>query len=38
MKLEIGGRHPTTDLVEYSDIDLHWSDARGYTRKDGAAY
>jgi uncharacterized cupin superfamily protein len=36
--LEIGGRHPTTDLVEYSDIDLKWSDARGYTSKEGAAY
>jgi uncharacterized cupin superfamily protein len=36
--LEIGGRQPGTDRVEYSDIDLKWSDARGYTTKDGAAY
>ena len=33
--LEIGSRRPETDVVEYPDTDLRWSDATGYTRRDG---
>ena len=36
--LEIGGRHPDRDTVDYPDIDLRWSDATGYARKDGRKY
>jgi uncharacterized cupin superfamily protein len=32
--LEIGSRHPATDITEYPDIDLRWT-ANGGTRKDG---
>jgi uncharacterized cupin superfamily protein len=36
--LEIGSRRPDDDIVEYPDIDLHWSDATDYTRKDRKPY
>jgi uncharacterized cupin superfamily protein len=36
--LEIGGRNPERDVVDYPDIDLYWSDATGYARKDGTKY
>jgi hypothetical protein len=32
--LEIGSRHPETDITEYRDIDLRWTPTGG-TRKDG---
>jgi uncharacterized cupin superfamily protein len=31
--LEIGGRHPDRDAVDYPDIDLRWTPATGYTGK-----
>jgi len=36
--LEIGSRRPDDDIVEYPDIDLHWSGATDYTRKDRRPY
>ena len=36
--LEVGGRRPDRDKVDYPDIDLRWTEATGFTRKDGAAY
>jgi uncharacterized cupin superfamily protein len=36
--LEIGSRRPDDDIVEYPDIDLQWSDATDYTRKDRRPY
>jgi uncharacterized cupin superfamily protein len=36
--LEIGSRRPETDVVDYPDIDLRWSEATGDTRKDGTPY
>jgi len=38
MLLEIGTRRPETDHCTYPGIDLDWSDAAGYTRKDGTPY
>jgi uncharacterized cupin superfamily protein len=32
--LEIGSRRPDQDTVDYSDIDLRWTAAAGYTHKD----
>jgi uncharacterized cupin superfamily protein len=32
--LEVGSRHPVTDVTEYPDIDLRWTPG-GPTRKDG---
>ena len=36
--LEIGARHPEEDIVDYPDIDLVWSGARGDLHKDGSSY
>ncbi|MFL6600883.1 MAG: cupin domain-containing protein [Steroidobacteraceae bacterium] len=36
--LEIGSRRPGEDIVEYPDIDLYWTAATHYTRKNGTQY
>jgi uncharacterized cupin superfamily protein len=36
--LEIGSRRDDEECVAYSDIDLRWEAAPGYTRKDGTPY
>jgi uncharacterized cupin superfamily protein len=35
--LEVGSRHPE-DGADYPDIDLRWTEAAGYTHKDGKSY
>jgi uncharacterized cupin superfamily protein len=36
--LEVGSRCPEQDIVDYPEIDLHWTEAAGYTHKDGRPY
>jgi uncharacterized cupin superfamily protein len=36
--LEVGSRRPETDVCDYPDIDLRWSEATGDTHKDGRPY
>ena len=36
MLLEVGTRHPERDVTSYAEADLRWSEATGYTRKDGS--
>lgn len=36
--LAIGSREPQADVADYPDIDLRWSGATGYTRKNGVPY
>ena len=36
--LAIGSRRPETDVADYPDIDLRWSETGGDTHKDGTRY
>lgn len=36
--LAIGSREPDTDVAEYPDVDLRWSNRSGYTNRQGTPY